>query len=253
MARKKEKAKLPESSWLDTYADTITLLMTFFVLLYSMSSVDAKKFESIASALNSVLTGQSADSILQYDVYQGNAPIIGQEANSGENNSEGKDQDDVNKGNGNSDSETTYDQVSKFVQANDLSSLVSIKSDDRGVIIQIKDSILFEVGQAELKQDSAGMLDKINALISTLPNNIIVEGHTDSTPINTSQYPSNWELSGARAARVVRFFVDEKGQNSSRFKAQGLADTEPIAANDSDEHKALNRRVNILIVANNEE
>ena len=75
MARKNEKAKLPESSWLDTYADTITLLMTFFVLLYSMSSVDAKKFESIASALNSVLTGHSADSILEYDVQENSKEI----------------------------------------------------------------------------------------------------------------------------------------------------------------------------------
>lgn len=253
MARKKEKAKLPESSWLDTYADTITLLMTFFVLLYSMSSVDAKKFESIASALNSVLTGHSADSILQYDVYQGNAPIIGQESNSGDNNANAKEQENLNKGDEKTEKETTYEQVSKFVQANDLSSLVSIKSDDRGVIIQIKDSILFETGKAELKQESQGMLDKINALISTLPNNIIVEGHTDNVPINTSQFPSNWELSGARAARVVRYFVNEKGQNASRFKAQGLADTQPIVANDSEEHKAQNRRVNILIVANNEE
>ena len=140
MARKKEKAKLPESSWLDTYADTITLLMTFFVLLYSMSSVDAKKFESIASALNSVLTGHSADSILQYDVYQGNAPIIGQESNSGDNNADAKDQENLNKGDEKTEKETTYEQVSEFVKANDLSSLVSIKSDDRGVIIQIKDN-----------------------------------------------------------------------------------------------------------------
>lgn len=244
MAKKKKKLKLPESSWIDTYADTITLLMTFFVLLYSMSSVDSAKFQQISQALNSLMTGNDAKTILEYDIYQGEVPLIGGE--------ETTTTDNENQTGENGES-STYDDVKKFVDENDLSSIVSIISDKRGVIIQIKDSILFETGQADLKDNSKEVLDKINALIATLPNNIIIEGHTDNVPINTYQFPSNYELSGARASRVLRYFVEEKGQDASRFVFQGLGDTEPLYPNDSEEHKALNRRVNILIVANNEE
>lgn len=244
MAKKKKKLKLPESSWIDTYADTITLLMTFFVLLYSMSSVDSAKFQQISQALNSLMTGNDAKTILEYDIYQGEVPLIGGE--------ETTTTDNENQTGENGES-STYDDVKKFVDENDLSSIVSIISDKRGVIIQIKDSILFETGQADLKDNSKEVLDKINVLIATLPNNIIIEGHTDNVPINTYQFPSNYELSGARASRVLRYFVEEKGQDASRFVFQGLGDTEPLYPNDSEEHKALNRRVNILIVANNEE
>lgn len=247
MARNRKKTELPTSSWLDTYADTITLLMTFFVLLYSMSTIDAAKFKEVAAALNSMMTGKSADTILQYDIYQGNVPLIGGEVDNA--NSE-----QANEENDNTESkDTTYEDVKEFVESNDLSSLVQITTDERGVIIQIKDSILFEIGEAELKDESIEVLDKINALVATLPNNIIVEGHTDNVPINTYQFPSNYELSGARAARVLRYFVEERGQASSRFLFQGLGETHPIVDNDTDEHRAQNRRVNILIVANNEE
>ena len=247
MARKKKKkSEMAGATWLDTYADTITLLMTFFVLLYSMSTIDAAKFQEVAQAFNSVLTGQSADSILKYDIYNGEVPIIGGEIN-----------DDTTVENSNvpnsGDGESTYDEVKAFVEKNELDSVVTITSDERGVIIQIKDSILFETGQADLKTESLLLLDKINSLIATLPNNIIIEGHTDNVPISTYQFPSNWELSGARAARVLRYFVEDKKQDSTRFTFQGLGDTKPLYPNDSDEHKAQNRRVNILIVDNNEE
>ena len=247
MARKKKKkVEIAGATWLDTYADTITLLMTFFVLLFSMSTLDAAKFKEIARAFNSVFAGESGDSILEFDIYNGEAPIIGGEV---------KDESNMEKvdPNGVASEESTYDEVKEFVQANDLASIVEITSDERGVIIQIKDSILFEVGKAELKADSLDVLNKINALIATLPNNIIIEGHTDNVPISTYQYPSNYELSGARAAIVLRYFTEEMKQNPSRFVFQGYGETKPIRPNDNDENRAKNRRVNILIVANNKE
>ena len=244
MARKKKnKPEIAGATWLDTYADTITLLMTFFVLLFAMSTIDAEKFKQIAAGFNTVFVGNSADSIFEYDIYNGEAPIIG-----GEESESGKD----GSGEGTANEASTYEEVSKFVQQNDLASVVDITSDERGVIIQIKDSILFETGEAELKDNSLGVLEKINALVATLPNNIIIEGHTDNVPISTYQYPTNYELSGARAARVLRYFT-EKGQDPLRFVFQGYGDTKPLNPNNSDENRAKNRRVNILIVANNEE
>ena len=240
MAKKKKKSEMKKSSWLDTYADTITLLLTFFVLLYSMSTIDAEKVRQISQAFNEIMNGKSADSILEYDLYDGQVPIIGGDSDTDDSDI------DVNQ-------QATYQDIKEFVDKNDLSSYLDIIQDERGVILQLRDNILFETGEATLKSDALVILDKISALISTLPNNVNVEGHTDNVPINTNEFPSNWELSSARAVNVVRYFVDKKGQDAKRFTAESHADTEPITDNDTAEHRAENRRVNILIVANNEE
>ena len=242
MARKKRSA--PEESgatWLDTYADTVTLLMTFFVLLYSMSTGDGEKLKQISNAFNEIMAGQKADSILQYDLYNGSVPLVGGES------------DYVDTIAGANHNSQTYEEVKEFVEKNDLSSTVSITEDERGVILQMKDSILFETGKADLKADSKELLDKISILTATLPNSIIIEGHTDNVPIKTPEFDSNWELSSMRATRVLRYFTEQKQQNPSRFSAVGYGETKPIVPNTTVENKAQNRRVNILIVANNKE
>ena len=242
MARKKKPANDgPSASWLDTYADTVTLLMTFFVLLYSMSTVDAEKLKQISNAFNVVMSGKSADSILQYDLYNGKVPLVGGESS----------YEDMSEVSGSKSQ--TYEDIKEFVQKNDLNSTVTITEDERGVILQLKDSILFETGKADLKPQSVEILDKINVLISTLPNSIIIEGHTDNIPIKTYQFESNWELSTMRATKVLRYFTEGKGQNPARFGATGYGETKPLVQNTSDENRAQNRRVNILIVANNKE
>lgn len=237
MARKKKsKSKgLSGEEWLGTYADTITLLMTFFVLLYSMSSVDAQKLQALSNAFNEIMTGSSADSILEYNLYDGDIPLVG-----GETPYEGEAMD-------------SYEEISQFVQENDLSSTVEITEDERGVILQLRDSILFEPGKANLIPESISVLDKISLLISSLPNPIIIEGHTDNVPHNSAMYGSNWELSAARAVTVLRYFVDGKSQNPTRFSSAGYGEYKPLVANTSVENKAKNRRVNILIVTSNEE
>lgn len=243
MARKKkdDSGGLTGNEWLGTYSDCVTLLLTFFVLLYSMSSVDAEKVQSISKAF-SLMSGQAGDTFLEYDLYEGSQPIIG---------GEGKSEEilDTNEG----ESQTMYKDVKDFLDENELNSIVSISEDERGVILKVKDNILFESGKATLIENSQEILNKINALISTLPNSIIIEGHTDNVPISNSNYPSNWELSTQRAVNVVRYFVEKNNQNPSRFSAAGYGEFKPDVENNSDENRARNRRVNILIVANNKE
>lgn len=246
MARKKkqEEGGLTGDEWLGTYSDCVTLLLTFFILLYSMSTVDVQKAKSISQAF-SVMTGQSANSILDYQSSDANAPIVGGEA---QYQKEGQD----------SPNEKTekkmYDRVKDYVEKSKLTaSIADVKSDERGVVIELRDSVLFESGQANLKEGSKDVLDKVNALISTLPNKIVVEGHTDNVPISTSQFPSNWELSTMRATTVLRYFANDCGQDPSRLSAAGYADTKPLVENTSDENRTKNRRVNILIVTDNEE
>ena len=243
MARRKKSngGGVSGDGWLATYSDTITLLLTFFVLLYSMSSVDAQKLKQISNAFNEIMTGKSADSILQFDLYDGKVPLVGGESS----------YEEMIDMNGTTDS--SYEEIKSFVDSNDLNSVVEITEDERGIIIQLRDSILFESGKANLKPDSMVVLDKISELIGSMANSIIIEGHTDNVPHNSAEYESNWELSSARAVMVLRYFVDGKGQNPTRFSAAGYGEYKPLVSNITDEDRAKNRRVNILIVASKEE
>jgi chemotaxis protein MotB len=233
---------LTGNEWLATFSDTMTLLLTFFILLYSFSTVDASKFKQIAAALQSVLTGKSGDSIIDYNMNYGDVPLEG----------ENSDKSDVPIDKG-KEPDTMYEKVKEFVEKNKLDAVVSIKADSRGVIIELRDSVLFDSGSASIKEESKPILEKISGLIATFTNEINVEGHTDNRPIKNYKFESNWELSTARAGCVLRYFVDAKGVNPSRFKASGYGEFRPLVPNDSDEHRALNRRVSILIVANEKE
>ena len=243
MARKKKEDSggLTGNEWLGTYSDCVTLLLTFFVLLYSMSSVDSEKVKAISQAF-SIMSGQAGNTFLEYDLYQGSQPIIGGESKI-ENTVEVS--EDGNR--------TMYKDVKEFLEENQLNSMVDVSEDERGVMLQVKDNILFESGQATLIANSKEILDKINTLISTLPNSIIIEGHTDNVPISNSKYASNWELSTERAVTVVRYFIEKNNQDPSRFSAAGYGEYRPDVENNSDENRGKNRRVNILIVANNKE
>lgn len=222
--------------WLATYADTITLILTFFVLLYSFSSMDAVKFQKLSSSLQSVLSGKDSTSILEFNM-SGEVPIVGAPIDMGQ------------KQTGSTESEEMYKRIKGFIDSSNLKDTVQIKTDSRGVIMELKDNILFDVGQAEIKEPSKAILDKINSLISTFPNEVIVEGHTDNVPIHTEQYPTNWELSTQRAVNVLKYFVQIKGQNPQRFQAAGYGEYRPIAPNDNYANQSKNRRVNILITA----
>ncbi len=240
---KKESPKgegLRGDEWLATYSDTITLLLTFFILLYSFSTVDNNKLKMVSTALQSVLKGQAGVSILDFDFKNGDAPIVGESSAT----------TDSSNFNSNTD---MYEQIKQFIEKNKMEGTVQITEDERGVIIQLRENILFESGKADIKENSKSILNQINSLISTFPNNIIVEGHTDNVPINNFKFDSNWELSTARAVNVVRYFVESKEQKPDRFTAAGYGEYKPIAPNDTPENKSKNRRVNILIVATEKE
>lgn len=229
MARKrknKDEGGLTGEEWLTTYSDTVTLLLTFFILLYTSSIVDTTKLKGISKEFQNMFSSDSGQKVFQV------ADNTGELAD----------------GEGTTDVFSVYDKVKEFIDEKDLQASLQIKEDERGVILQIKDSILFNSGEAELKNNSLPMLSTISELIEKIPNNIIVEGHTDNVPINNYIFKSNWELSASRAVNVVRFFTENKSQNPKRFTASGYGEFKPIAANDSEENKAKNRRVNILLV-----
>ncbi len=240
MPRKKgAKEEMRTDAWLATFADTMTLLLTFFVLLYSFSTVDAAKFKQIATSLQSVLTGETGKSILDFNVKNGEVPLVGEP---------------VPTTDANTNTEDIYEKVQSFIKERKLEATVVIKTNNRGVIIKLRENILFQSGKAEIIANSKPVLDSIYGLISNFPNDIVIEGHTDNIPISNNQYKNNWQLSSARALTVLEYFVGIKGQtHPERFKSIAYGEYQPIAPNNSDVNRALNRRVNILIVANEKE
>lgn len=239
------------SGWMTTYSDLVTLLLTFFILLYTFSVVDAEKFKAVAASLQFALTGQSGTSIFEDNPPSLDKPIE-EFIPAPENEKEDLiDPVENNDGSGLLDKEIDriYKIVQDFVSEEGLEAEVRLRTDRRGVIIDISDSVLFDPGKADLKLDSKELLDKLTKLINSFDNNIIVEGHTDNVPIKRSKFPTNWELSVNRATTVIRYFIEKRNIAPNRLSAAGYGEYKPLVPNDTAEHKTMNRRVNILIEA----
>lgn len=249
MARKKlgKKDEAGGSpSWLTTYSDLMSLLLTFFILLYSMSNIDAQKFKNIAYSLQAALSGKGSDYIFDEDGSNDNSlPPISEEDKEGEDIID--DESILNEPISPNIVEM-YNKVSEYLDENNLGADVTVKMQSEGVFVEIKDAILFEPGSAELKDSGIELLDKLEGLLSDFDNKIVVEGHTDNVPSRTYLYPTNWELSTARAVSVLRYLTEQKGIDPKRLSARGYGEYSPIAPNDTPENRTKNRRVNLLIV-----
>jgi chemotaxis protein MotB len=222
--------------WLLTYADLITLLMVFFVVLYSMSQADSDKFKRVSAALQQafnidVLKGQAATSIGDAP----SAPILPVE---------------------NLINDSQVPQVARLqskIQAvldgGGQAPEVSVTVDKEGVVIRLSGSYLFDSGRAELKPNSFAILDAISSELRLQPNDIRIDGHTDSTPIDSPRYPTNWELSVARALALTRYLTETDGLPAGRLIAAGYGEFRPLASNDTREGRAMNRRVEIHLLS----
>lgn len=212
--------------WLLTYADLITLLLAFFIVMYSMSKVDAKKFGRMREALSGALKGGTVA------IKKGDQ--IGALAGTGV----------LSVGN----LKSLGENIKKGSEGIGEGKLVSVEVSERGLVIHIMESALFKSGSASLEPRAQAILDMIALQIKDMPNHIRIEGHTDNRPINTSKYPSNWELSSDRATQVVRYLTDHHDLDPKRISALGFGEYRPMAANDSDEDRAKNRRVDIVVL-----
>ncbi|GEL66217.1 flagellar motor protein MotB [Marinilactibacillus psychrotolerans] len=253
MARKPKKAKSSGApAWMATYSDLMSLLLTFFVLLFSMSSVSEEQFKAVAESLRVALAGSSNDSILE-----DNGSTI-----SDLNTTEVEDIDQANPEDLTvEDSESVestnvipqevqelYETANKYMAENGIESDLTISRDTEGVYIDIQESILFTSGNADITASGEETLSKLSGLFDLFDNKIVVEGYTDNVPINNSKFSSNWELSTGRAVSVLRYLSEERGVSPNRLAAKGYGEHSPQVANDSDENRALNRRVNVIIM-----
>ncbi len=222
-----------------TYTDMIQLILVFFILLFAMSAVDAQKFRLITESFQQRQIFDFLSSAIPFE-YEGDDDGEGDYADEpydGDGSSEPQDEMDV-----------LLQEIQTYLHNHQLTDVISATRDDRGVVLVLQERTLFETGEAELLPEAIPFLNRVGSLLQTIPNIVRVEGHTDSRPISTYRYPSNWELSGARASVVIRYLIDTFDLEPDRFIAVGYGDTRPVVPNTTEENMRQNRRV-IIVVA----
>ncbi len=143
---------------------------------------------------------------------------------------------------------TTRQQINDLIEEFHYDHSIRLEENERGLTIRILEDILFASGKSKLNPDSKEVLGKLADIIKALPNDIRVEGHTDNVPISTNEYPSNWHLSVNRALNTAYFLIEEKNISADKVSIVGYSEYKPIAPNTSDDGRALNRRVDLVII-----
>jgi chemotaxis protein MotB len=250
--------------WLLTYADMITLLLALFIVLLSMATVDERKLEPLKNSLTDAFSGhilpggksiqaKGASETSQSSQNPPQAPVPAITPPTPQTPNEGKSQVQQSATKEQEDLEKVKKQVDELVKDKNLQKKLETEVARRGLVIRIlTDDVLFDSGQAELKSAGAPLLDHIATLLKQeIRHPIVVEGYTDKQPIASSKFPTNWELSTSRAAAVVRLFIRD-GIPAPRLGASGYAALHPIASNSTASGRSRNRRVEIVLVRQNE-
>ncbi|UOR11907.1 flagellar motor protein MotS [Halobacillus amylolyticus] len=232
--------------WMTTYADMITLILVFFILLFSMSQINLVKFDSIAESFRNRMVFDFQPSPVESNYPAEHAKM----QENGEMNNEFEEPVDKPQNMAEpSDLDELFKEVNQYLETNQLQNTISAMRTDLGVVLVLQEQLLFETGEAAILESGKPFLSKVGTLLTNIPNYVKVEGHTDNRPISTFKYPSNWELSGARASSVIRYLTSTiEGLGQSRFSAVAYADTRPIVSNNSPENWSKNRRVEIVII-----
>ncbi len=253
MARRK-KPEEPENHerWLVSYADFITLLFAFFVVMYSISAVNEGKYRVLSDSISAAFDPSRAGLPIKLSSPL-RPPVLERDMLSRETSPVSRNNQYPNVPSGPQPSEQDRLNLSRISQQVERNlaplieeDLIRVKNNDLWVEIEIKSSILFKSGSAGLSRQARPVLQKIARILAEFPNYIQVEGFTDDVPIRTPIYPSNWELSAARAASVVHLFT-QSGIPPKHLSAIGYAEYKPIASNETAEGRQKNRRINIIV------
>jgi chemotaxis protein MotB len=216
-----------------SYADFMTLLFAFFVVLYSSSEVDKARMAKLSSA---IAAGFSHSGPAQ--VTGGPTVVLP----------------------GTTPAQSSPDQSAEAIKkrlehglAEELERrTVSVREIPDGLVLSLREVGFFESGSAALRASSMDTFDRLGSVLNTVPGSLRIEGHTDNVPIHTPQFQSNWELSSARASEIIRIFITREDIEPQRLSAAGYAEFHPVADNSTDEGRRLNRRVDIVILAPHE-
>ncbi|MBW7474956.1 flagellar motor protein MotB [Paenibacillus oenotherae] len=250
-SRKKQQPQENHERWLITYADLITLLMIFFVVLYAMSQLDIKKYDVLAQSLQ--LEFRKSDTVLEMgsgltgSLDPAKQPEPAKTAEKVEDPE--KERLEAQKQRKEQELQDLFKVIQSYVKQNHLENLVFVADTPEGITIRLSDKFLFDLGKADLKKGAFPVLAKMASLFKQLDNIISIEGHTDNLPIQKGgAYQDNWGLSAGRSLAVLRYFVDEKKLEPKKFKIAGYSDTRPVAPNTTEANRQKNRRVEITVL-----
>jgi chemotaxis protein MotB len=265
MARRKrhQEEHVNHERWLVSYADFITLLFAFFVVMYAISSVNQGKYRVLSDTLDAAFNPKGPFEQQQRTLDPIQVGEVSSQAGTDKIHVEDAATAIVNE---RMDAireqasdralveqyretiDTMANELDDALQTQIESDLVNIKRNDLWLEIDIKSSLLFRSGFANVSRDAMPVLQEIARILSPFPNRIHVEGFTDNVPISNPVYPSNWELSAARAASVVRL-LSEQGMDAEKMAAIGYGEFRPIADNNTVEGRSQNRRVSLVVLA----
>ncbi|PCH84855.1 MAG: type VI secretion system protein TssL [Piscirickettsiaceae bacterium] len=273
-------------AWMGTFADLMSLLMCFFVLLLSMATMDANRFKKMAESLNDAFGVQRQ--VIAYEIVKGTSVVaqhfspatgdptiidevrqqttesekefLGKDSDSEENKQEqAEKQEDIEakaqivteyveaKEQSIKDAERLAEEIKEFMIEEVEENMVSVETDLARVIIRIHDEGSFSSGSADFNPQFLPIMEKITAVVNGSEGTVTVAGHTDNIPIKSGLYRSNWELSAARAVTVAQTLLDDGSVDETRLVIEGHAYTVPLVDNDTPEHRAQNRRVEIIL------
>lgn len=243
MRRKKHEEEEHENSerWLLSYADFMTLLMIFFVVMYSMSNVDSEKYKNVTAGLNAIMGGGTSFSIMEND--GGGVSIVPGDGEGKATDAESMTEEQK--------LEEVKSNVDQYLEDSTLSDSVETSIEERGLVLSFKDALLFESGKVVLKPEQTEKLTEIGRILnqSLISESYIrVEGHTDNVPIENNIYKSNWDLSVIRASNVAQLLIDQSEIAPERVSVVGYGEYRPKGDNSTEEGKIANRRVDVIIM-----
>ena len=270
MAKKKKEAPPAPGApaWMATFSDLMNLLLTFFILLFSMSSVDVSKFEEIAASLNASFSifDSGAPAITEGGLISSGVSQLNQIDNYYTSMGTNQDEPDTNEEISDEEIKDKYDEMQsdateqlggkveedleeEGLLTGEYEGFIDMEITSQYVTLTLNGSILFNSGKADIKQDATVFVDKLGDVLKQYDNNLIeIKGFTDSVPVSSSnKYADNMELSQARAYSVYKFLVKNKHMSEDNLECSGRGEQEPIASNDTKEGRELNRRVEIRI------
>lgn len=248
--RKKHHEEHADEGWLLPYSDLMTLLLAMFIVLFATSSSDESKFEQMSEAFRAVFMGGTG--IMEYSATtpMNEMPFpptlteeeLHEKVNDFLEESTKKEMDSL---------EELQKQVDEFIKDKGLSLTLQTKLTEKGLLVTISDVALFESGSATVKQEAVSLAHEISTLLITDPvREVMISGHTDNQPINTTQFQSNWELSAIRSINFLKILLENEQHDPIHFSAIGQGEYRPVETNKTSDGRKKNRRVEVLILPN---
>ncbi|MDH5229005.1 MAG: OmpA family protein [Gammaproteobacteria bacterium] len=223
-----EHKRSNQAAWVITFADMMALLLTFFIVMHSFSSLNLQKYKAVSEAMQGVFGVQQQ---------------MAQEDNKTEIKRDGKTDIEITE----SESEL-FSQLKELLKSEQQHGLVQIHKNGNQIVLRFPERVAFASGSDVLRDEFSPIVKKVVDILQASTGLILVSGHTDDKPIHTERFRSNWELSAARAVSVIHSLLKNSELSSERVIAQGYGDTRPIMPNDNDLNRMMNRRVDITIM-----